>query len=158
MSGPSHAQSERGATILRGSRPHTPAGWLALTGGGTLLIAFVTITMLPLMMRSDPMLGLEIVTAIPFVLIGALSVLLGIAGIRSQRAATAMSIAVAVGLLAAGVAFIATTRENQGFGAFRDLGIAPWIVDVLPWLIAGAAVAHLAGVGAAWASTRLARR
>ena len=158
MRGPSNPQSDRGATILGGSRAHVLAAWLALTSGGTLLIAFVTITLTPLIMRPDPMLGLEIATAVPFVLIGALSVLMGIVGIRSQPAATGMSIAAAVGLLTAGAVFIAATREHLGFGAFRELGIAPWFVDLLPWLIAGAAVAHLAGAGAAWASTRLQRR
>ena len=158
MSGPPHAQSDRDATIFGGSRVHAPAGWLALTSGGTLLIAFVAVTMTPLIMRPDPMLGLEIATAVPFVLVGVLSILVGVVGIRSERAATAVSIAVAVGLLMAGAVFIAATRDQQGFSAFRELGIAPWIVDLLPWLIAGAAVAHLAGAGAASAATRLQRR
>jgi len=156
VTGPRRAPPDRDATIAGGPRIDAPAGWLGLISGGALLIAFVTITMASVVVRPDPMLGLEIATAVPFVLVGVLSVLIGVVGVRSRRAVTAGSIA-AVGLLVAGAILIAATREQQGFSTFRDMGIAPWIVDLLPWLIAGAAVAHLASAGAAWASTRLQR-
>lgn len=121
------------------SRKLAPAVWLrraataAATMGGTLVIAFTAITTIPLMMRPDPMLGLELIVGLVFVAVG-LAVLAAAWKIaRSSPSAPAWAGAAAIALLLIGALQAASTRG--GYATARQAGMPSWLIDGVPWLI-----------------------
>lgn len=113
-----------------------PAVWLqraataAAIVGGMLVIAFTAITTVPLMMRPDPMLGLELTVGLVFAAVGlaalaaAWKIAHGSPSARSWAGAAAIALLMVGGLTVLG-----------GFSTARQAGIPSWLIDVLPWLI-----------------------
>jgi hypothetical protein len=116
-----------------------PAVWLqraamaAAIVGGTVVIAFTAITTVPLMMRPDPMLGLELIVGLVFAAVGlaalaaAWKIAHGSPSARSWAGAAAIALLMVGGLLTASV--------GGGFSTARQAGMPSWLIDVLPWLI-----------------------
>ena len=106
--------------------------------GGVLVLGFTALTTVPLVADPDPMLGLELLVALPLMAVGMTALIASVAIGRAWRAARAWSLGASISMLLLGVALIAMGVSGSAYGALKLLDVAPpWVVDVvLPWLVA----------------------
>jgi len=130
----------RGAPAMNPSpKQQKPAIWLqhaattAAIVGGTLIVAFTAVTTVPLMMRPDPMLGLELIMGLVFTVAGLAALAAAWRIARGSPSAGPWGGAAAIALLLVGGLLAASM--GGGFSTAREAGAPPWLLDVGPWLI-----------------------